>query len=135
VDVIEYCRGVVSKDTGLVDNELISVGLTCTTATQGELQDAEDAARERVLACAFLLGSDRARYGKLLEDLENDHTQGVDNYPSTLQQAYTLLVHWKQDPRNVVRLVGGMSDGVAFTNVGAEGSQGGRGNGSGSRGG
>jgi hypothetical protein len=55
VDVIEYCGGVVSKDTGLVDNELTLVGLTRTTATQGELQDAEDAARERVLACAFLL--------------------------------------------------------------------------------
>jgi hypothetical protein len=66
-----------------------------------QLRDAEDAAMERVHACAFLLGSDRIRYGKLLEDLENDYTQGRDNYPSTLQHAYSLIVHWKQDPRNV----------------------------------
>jgi hypothetical protein len=120
VDVIEYCGGVVSNNTGLVDNELASSGLTCATATPGQLKDAQEAARERVLACAFLLGSNRARYRKLPEDLENDHTQGTDSYPSTLQQVYTLLVHWKQDPWNVVHLVGGVSDGVAFTNVGNE---------------
>jgi hypothetical protein len=110
VNVIEYCSGVISNDdTGLVDAELISTGLT--------LQNAEDAARERVPACAFLLGSDQVCYGKLLEDLENDYTQGTDNYLSSLQQAYSLLVHWKQDPRNVVHMMGGMNDGVAFANV------------------
>ena len=42
-----------------------------------------------------------------------------------LQQAYTLLVHWKQDPRNLVHLMGGVNDGVAFANVGTEGLWGG----------
>jgi hypothetical protein len=74
-----------------------------------------------VLACAFLLGSDRAHYGKLLEDLKNNYTQGMDNYPPMLQQAYTLLVHWKQDPRNLVRLMGGVNDGVTFANIGTNG--------------
>jgi hypothetical protein len=46
-----------------------------------------------VLACTFLISSYQARYGKLLKGLENDHTQGMDNYPATVQQAYTLLVH------------------------------------------
>jgi hypothetical protein len=49
----------------------------------------------------------------------------MDNYPPMLQQAYTLLVHWKQDPRNLVRLMGGVNDGVAFANVGTEGLRGG----------
>lgn len=101
VEVIEYYGGELGKDTGLVDAALTTAGLTRANAAPGQLQDAEDAAKERVLACAFLLGSDRVRYGKLLEDLENDYTLGRDSYPSTLQQAYTLLVHWKQDPRNV----------------------------------
>lgn len=128
VKVIKYCRGALSKDTGLVDAELTRAGLTHANAGQGQLQDAENAARERVLACAFLFGSNRTHYGKLLEDLENDYTQGIDNYPPTLQQAYTLLVHWKQDPRNVVHLVGRVNDGVAFTNVRTDGgkSKGGR---------
>jgi hypothetical protein len=45
------------------------------------------------MACAFLVGSDRDRYGKLVEDLENDHIQGSDKYPKTLTDAYSLLVH------------------------------------------
>jgi hypothetical protein len=113
VEVIEYCGGAVSKDPGLVDAELIAAGFTThqeANATPDQLHDAEDAVRERLLACAFLTGSDRIRYGKLLEDLENDYTQGKNNYPSTLQQAYNLLVHWKQDHRNVTRLIGGTSD-------------------------
>jgi hypothetical protein len=121
IDVIEYCGGVVSKDTGLVDSELTLTGLTCANATEGQLQGAKDAAREWVLACAFFLGSNRGCYGKLLEDLKNNFTQGTNNYLPTLQQAYTLLIHWKQDPRNVVHLMGGVNDGVAFANVGANG--------------
>lgn len=57
----------------------------------------------------------------MLEDLKNNYIQGTDNYPTTLQQAYNLLVHWKQEPRNVMRLVSGVNDGVAFTNVSSEG--------------
>jgi Zinc knuckle len=34
---------------------------------------------------------------------------------------YMLLVHWKQDPRNVVRLISGVNDGVAFATVGTDG--------------
>ena len=68
----------------------------------------------------LLVGSNRRCYGKLLEDLKNNFTQGHDNYPATLQQAYSLLVHWKQDPRNIVCLIGGTNDGIAFTNVGTE---------------
>jgi hypothetical protein len=40
--------------------------------------------REEHLATAFLLGSDRKRCGKLIEDLENDHVQRNDKYPKTL---------------------------------------------------
>ena len=46
--------------------------------------------------------------------------QGWDNYPSMVQQAYSLLVHWKQDPQNIVRLIGRANDGMVFTNVGTE---------------
>jgi hypothetical protein len=55
-----YCGGIVSNNTGHVDNELTLSGLTHATAIPGELKDAQDMARERVLACAFLLGNDHA---------------------------------------------------------------------------
>jgi predicted RNA-binding protein associated with RNAse of E/G family len=46
VDVIEYCGGMVSNDTGLMDNQLTSSGLDHATATPGELEDAQDVARD-----------------------------------------------------------------------------------------
>ncbi len=55
-----------------------------------------------------------------MEGLENDFTQRRDNYPKTLVDAYNLLVHWKQDPRNLMRVLGTNNDGVAFTNVDAD---------------
>jgi hypothetical protein len=41
---------------------------------------------------AFLLGADRKRYGKLIEDLENAFTQGQDNYATTVTGAYAMLM-------------------------------------------
>jgi hypothetical protein len=76
-------------------------------------------AREQYLACTFLLRFDRKRYSKLLENLENEFTQKTDKWPETNMDAYSLLLNnWKQDPRNLLQIVGASSDGVAFTNVG-----------------
>ena len=62
------------------------------------------------------MGADRVRFGRYLEDLENDFTQGVDRYPQSRVDAHHVLANWKQDPRNLVRLTGG-NDGVQFTNM------------------
>ena len=92
--------------------------MTRDTATPTTLKAAQKYAREQYLACAFLLGSDRKRYGKILENLENEFTQKTDKWPKTSTDAYSLLFNWKQDPCNLLQIVGASSDGVAFTNVG-----------------
>ena len=60
----------------------------------------------------FLMGSDRSRFGCLLEKLENDFTAGNDNYPKTLSNAYNMLLEWKDDPRLLMRMAG--NDGISF---------------------
>jgi hypothetical protein len=35
-------------------------------------------------------------------------------------EAYNLLIHWKQDPKNLMHILGSTSDSVAFANVGEE---------------
>ncbi len=122
VEVIDHCGGTIGLDPGLVDATMRSAKpmMTRDTATAEQLLAAEKYTKEQYLACAFLMGSDRHRYGKLIEDLENDFTQRRDNYPKTLVDAYNLLVHWKQDPRNLMRVLGTNNDGVAFTNVDAD---------------
>ena len=59
------------------------------------------------------MGSDRGRFGRLLEKLENDFTAGHDNYPKTLTNAYNMLLEWKDDPRLLMRMAG--NDGISFT--------------------
>ena len=62
--------------------------------------------RERQMACALLLSADRARFGRLVEDIENSYVEGTDRYPKTLGDAHKRLEYWKQDPRNLSRGVG-----------------------------
>ena len=40
----------------------------------------------------FLMWEDKLRYGKFVEDLANDFTKNMKNYPDTLVQAYNYLV-------------------------------------------
>ncbi len=122
VEVIEHCGGTIGLNPGLVDATMRSAKpmMTRDTATAEQLLAAEKYTKEQYLACAFLMGSDRHRHRKLIKDLENGLTQRRDNYPKTLVDAYNLLVHWKQDPRNLMRVLGTNNDGVAFANVDAD---------------
>ncbi len=107
---------------GLVEMALASKDVTIETATAEQVQISKQFAKIACLACAFLLGADRNRYGKLIEDLENDFTE--DQYPKIVTAAYNLLVHWKQNPQNpqnLMRVLGTPGgSGVAFTNMGEE---------------
>ena len=46
-------------------------------------------------ACAFVINSDLRRYGRLIEELENNYTKGNDNYLRILVKAYQLLNKYK----------------------------------------
>jgi hypothetical protein len=70
-NVIEHIGGIIGQEPTLLKIELDKVGVTATTASDEEMADATNAAKQQYLAIAHLAGSDRPRYGKLLEDLEN----------------------------------------------------------------
>ena len=73
-------------------------------------------AKEVCLATAFILQCDRRRYGKLLEELENDFTKGHNNYPSDMVKAYQLLNEYKQwRPASAPQ-----SEGIAFAQKGKQ---------------
>ena len=55
--------------------------------------------------------SDPRRYGKLMEDLENDFTRGNDDYPLTLVKAYHMINEFKH---YVPKAVSPDSSNVAF---------------------
>ena len=64
------------------------------------------------LSCAFLCQSDRKRYSRLLEELDNDYTKGNSNYPTDLVTAYRMISEYQNwQPRSSMP----ESDGVAFS--------------------
>jgi hypothetical protein len=55
-----------------------------------------------------------------MEDLENLFTQGSDKYPKTVAEAYNLLINWKQNPQNYMRVVDNTHDGTMFVTAGTD---------------
>jgi hypothetical protein len=51
--------------------------------------------QEKFFAVSFLMSSDPRRYKQLLIELENDHSKGTGNYPTTLTAAYSLIVNYR----------------------------------------
>jgi len=70
------------------------------------------------MAMGFNLGSDGVLFGKLIEDLEHQHTQGIKSFSQTLTEAFAFLNNWKNNPKNQKLILGG---GVAFINKGGNG--------------
>ena len=117
VDVIGYSGGSIGHDPGIKKAVADEKGYEYDTMSETNKKEVEKEAQGRYLAVAFVLGGDRQRYGRLIENMENDYLQGQNNYPSTITTAYNLLTNWKQDPRNLVRTIGPVNDGVSFANI------------------
>ena len=58
--------------------------------------------------------ADKNRHKGFFQDLENEYLKDQDNYPRTLNQAYSLLVNWKA-PTYIRSPPAGAHDGVIFT--------------------
>ena len=113
-----------SYDTKLYDQAMFNTAQDSTvysTTAEADLQDdelkmIETTARYIYLACAFVINSDLRRYGRLIEELENDYTKGNDNYPRNMVKAYQLLNEYNQwNPRETLP----ESSGVAFLQQGS----------------
>jgi Reverse transcriptase (RNA-dependent DNA polymerase) len=111
VEVVEHCGG------SFLESGMAEVVLGDRRAADMNTDDMKKA-RELYLATAFILASDRSRYSKLIEDLENNYIQGVNRYPTTLEDAYNVLMYWKHDTKANGRSVGIETEGVAFVQDG-----------------
>jgi hypothetical protein len=114
VDVVLEIGGSIAGHDGVLSAVIAEGTILIEDMTAEQLLAATETATQRSLAMAFLLGCDRTRYSRLLEDLENDFLQGQNKYPKTVSDTYTLLTNWKQE-RNGWKP--GVGDGVAFANV------------------
>eukprot|EP00978_Attheya_sp_CCMP212_P000824 scaffold1720_cov37-Attheya_sp.AAC.1 len=115
IDVIEHSGGVIDYEPGVIQALADEQGIDMNAVTIAEKAGFGKEAQGMYLAVAFLLNSDRNRYGRLIEDLENSYLHGKDNYPKTVTSAYNILTNWKQDLRNMVR--GPTNNGILFLNM------------------
>ena len=66
-----------------------------TNLTQQQKDDVEKKAIEEHHTILFLLGADKYKYGKLIEDMKNDVILKKDSFPETLSEASHLLSKWR----------------------------------------
>ena len=65
----------------------------------------------------FMLGADKYRFEKLIGDLENQHTQGMKGFWTTLSSAFGLINNWKNAPKLITKIIESDSDGIAFSQI------------------
>jgi hypothetical protein len=117
VAVVEQFRGNIGRNTRVVRAELELAGFTDqTTAGKKEKLAATQRAKDKYLSVAFLCSADKARYMKLLEDLDNAYLYGTYSYSVNVTSAYNLMVHYKNHMRPTTRIYND-SEGVSFANV------------------
>ena len=76
-------------DQAIIDivTETSHAGVDYNTFTAPQQAIVQEDAKYMYLACTFLCQSDRKRYGRLLEELENYYTKVNLNYPTNLVTA------------------------------------------------
>ena len=96
IEVIEHYGGTIREDKALVLEKLKSAGRNNKTVSAEEIETAQDLAKRKMHAIAFLKRADKGRYGQLITDLENQFTRGTDQYPMSVTETFNLLVNYKK---------------------------------------
>jgi len=118
------CRACSGIDTGVVNWMIIQAhgaGETADTIKDEELLVIQACAEEQESALIFLYRADKAKYAALWEELENACLGGQNNFPRTVDAAYTRLINWTNNARSQSRSFGPAADGANFANQGVRG--------------
>ena len=100
VERYEYHGGEPGMQQARINAQLEDIMADTNNPTVVEVAEANATAREEYLAVLFIQKSDPQRYGQLVLELENNHTRGADQYPTTIEQAYDMLVNYKSTRSN-----------------------------------
>ena len=92
-DVIELCFGRCESDARAMLKKK-----NVTNPTDAHLSKAMDKIKEELHAIIFMYKADRHKYGKLLDQMENDVLQKKDPFLKTVSKASTLMEGWKSKP-------------------------------------
>jgi hypothetical protein len=87
---------------------------------------AKEKTKEMFLGYGILANCDKKKYGRLVEDLENEYTFGDNKYPKMQQKAYEYAMNYKKYKPKVDNNNSGnrVRDGLAFAMTGKDGQSG-----------
>ena len=118
IDVLEaYNGGVLFHNSPVATVGEVKV-LVLDAKSADDMEKAQTSARGKYLDIAFLVRSDRRRYGELVLSLKNDYSKQQHNYPNTLTDMYRLMMAF--DPTRATPVAGGRNEGMNFRNVVAD---------------
>ena len=91
--------------------------MTLDSETLDEKLNAKIISEERYLTVQFLLSEDRDRYGKLIQELENNYSRGerFNQWPTSVSASYDLLQTFRHDPKFYMKSVHDGEAGFMFT--------------------
>jgi hypothetical protein len=104
VEVIKSLGGTLSSDMHLIDE----LPAQRARHTDEQRREAREQIVDKKVVYGILVRADRNRYGKLIEEIENDYLMGNNNYPKTPTEAYNLLVNYKNYNTNKRTIPGGL---------------------------
>ena len=128
VQNIKRYGGTIGRHPMYIKRIMISDGTLTDTADDKEFNDKYQKlstpdkdklgsrAEERALGTAFLMGGNRKTYGPLLVNMQNQYLLGVDQMPSTLGEAYTIMANYNP-PATAVDQSAAVSNEVAQRSV------------------
>ena len=73
------------------------------TADEDERDKVIKEIRNKFLACAFINGANKKKFGKVIDSLNNDHLGGNSHYPTTVEKALDLLQNYMDSNNNYQR--------------------------------
>lgn len=95
VDVIKSLVGLLCDDMHLKDE--LPEREPRGRYTEEQKREAQDRIHNKTMTCGILVRSDRTRFRRLIEEIENDYLKGHDSYPKMATEAYNLLVNYKNN--------------------------------------
>jgi hypothetical protein len=95
VKMADLLHAGVSEQPSRIEIELARIAADPDIPTDEGHEQTRTTAKDKFLAQLLLSNADKKHYGKLLHDIENDHTRNIGNYPDTPMAAFDLLINYK----------------------------------------
>jgi hypothetical protein len=115
ISVVETYGGAYGRKPGLLRAQLIKQGVSASDLDAPDLTKlkiAEEICLRQYLLCMLLWGADQGRYSKLKDNLSNNMTKRVDNFPKNMVKTLQLMSNYKVPVR--AQCIKENSESVAF---------------------